>query len=336
MKSFLLNFLFSFLVLSGLTADEVKITETDDQILLETPQLEAAIRKQGYVSGVYRQTFLDKKTGFRDPGYGLDIADFILEPGSDEAYRDQLPEWLVYEHNNLVHGNRPKRKIEGPQICTRARELKPKVIQGQDFVAFRQHFNFNLAAPGHKTGSTWTQTIVFPAGKRYFISSQRIDAVNSSEAMFFRIDMPGHIKHDRGDTFSEIYLSYHGLVPATEFREDFGPHEKFNYRRDSVESPPKRFIRAVRLRDPKTGKNGPWLAGMTLNPDSVHEAWCHQRRYVCMIEEFGGKPIKEGEFFSAAFVVGYFDSVAEMEEVYDQYAGRNELEVSAKGWKLNP
>lgn len=111
---------------------------------------------------------------------------------------------------------------------------------------------------------------------------------------------------------------------------------KFNYRRDRVDSPSERFIRAVRLRDPETGQEGPWLGGMTLDPGSVHEAWCHQRSYVCMIEEFGGHPIRAGESFSAAFVVGYFDSLEEMEEVCDQYAGNNRLHVSAKGWTLKP
>jgi hypothetical protein len=71
---------------------------------------------------------------------------------------------------------------------------------------------------------------------------------------------------------------------------------------------PKRVIRGYHLRDPKTGKEGPWLFGMTLDPAAVYEAWCHQRGYVCMIEEIGGRPVKPGEVFGAAFVVGYFDS----------------------------
>ena len=96
----------------------------------------------------------------------------------------------------------------------------------------------------------------------------------------------------------------------------------------------KRFIRAYRLRDPKTGKSGPWLAGMTLDPSVVHEAWCHQRGYVCMIHEFGGRPVKAGGHFQAAFIVGYFDSIAEMEKVYDRYAGHTGLEVRKTGWKL--
>ncbi len=66
----------------------------------------------------------------------------------------------------------------------------------------------------------------------------------------------------------------------------------------------------------------------------VSEAWCHQRGYVCMIEEFGGRPVKAGESFSAAFIVGYFDTIEEMHAVYDEYKGRTVLEVSEKGWTL--
>ena len=73
---------------------------------------------------------------------------------------------------------------------------------------------------------------------------------------------------------------------------------------------------------------------MTLDPNVVSEAWCHQRGYVCLIEEFGGRPIKAGESFSAAFIVGYFDSIDEMEKVYDQYAGNVGLAADEKGWRL--
>ncbi|MHC4407143.1 MAG: hypothetical protein ACYTG0_46620, partial [Planctomycetota bacterium] len=298
-----------------LAAAEYEVTETDEAIRIVTPQLEAAVRKKGYVSGVARQSFLDKKTGFRDPGFGLDIVDWIMEPGSDEAYRDKIaPDHIVYHFGDKVHGHQPKRAIEGPQICTRAKELHPVVIRGEDFVAVRQQYRYHTAAPGRKTGSLWSQILLFPVGKRYFVSMDRIDSVNRSDAMFLRIDMPGHLRHKRGDTFTEIYLSYHGTIPAAEFFDDFAPDEKFNYRRDRNEVPD-RFIRAIRLRDPESGRQGPWLAGMTLDPAIVHEAWCHQRGYVCMIEEFGGRPIKAGESFSAAFIVGYFDSIDEMREV---------------------
>ncbi len=312
---------------------EYTVTETDEEVRLSTPQLEAAVRKKGYVSGVAAQSFLDKRTGFRDPGFGLDIVDWIMEPGSDEAYRHQLDPELVYHYGNLYHGNIPKRSIEGPQICTRAGQLHPEVVRGPDFVAVRQKFQYRTAAPGRKRGSVWTQVLVFPVGKRYFLSMDRIDTVNSSQAMFLRVDMPGHLRHQRGDTFSQIYLSYHGCIPAREFFQDFPPDAKFHYTRGR-DRLPERFIRAYQLRDAKTGRVGPWLAGMTLDPAVVSEAWCHQRGYVCMIEEFGGRPIQPGQFFSAAFIVGYFDSIEEMHQVYDAHKGHTALEVSATGWRL--
>jgi hypothetical protein len=311
----------------------LQVIDAGAQLRIETPELQASIIKRGYVSGVGRESFVDKKTGFRDAGFGLDIVDWIMEPGSDEAYREQLDEELVYPFNNLFHGSTPKRSLEGPQICTRAKELEPAVITTSEFVAVRQQFRYRTAAPGKNTGSLWTQWIVFPKGKRYFISMDRIDAVNDSPAMFLRIDMPGHIRHDRGDTFSEVYLSYHGEIPSREFFEDFPPNSRFQYQRREGQLP-QRFIRAYKLRDPQSGAAGPWLAGMTLDPDVVHEAWCHQRGYVCMIQEFGGRPVRAGESFSAAFIVGYFDSIEEMHRVYDEHKGFTKLEVSLGGWQL--
>ena len=253
------------LLLHAPLASEFSVSENEERITLSSPVLEAVVQKKGYVTGIAAGTFLDKKTGFRDAGYGLDIVDWIMEPGSDEAYRDQLKGDLAYPFNNSYHGKTPKRSIEGPQICTKAKELSPRVIQGKDFIAVTSSFKYQIAAPGKKTGSEWSQVIVFPAGKRYFVSSDKISSVNASEAMFLRLDMPGHIKHHEGDTFSEVYLSYVGNIPAREFLKDFAPDEKFNYRRDKNPLPP-RFIRAYHLRDPKTGQDGPWLAGMTLDP----------------------------------------------------------------------
>jgi hypothetical protein len=316
-----------------ITAGEFEVAENDERILISSSTLEAVIRKKGYVTGVAGGSFLDKKSGFRDAGHGLDIVDWIMEPGSDEAYRGQLKGDLPYLFNNSYHGKGAKRSIEGPQICTKAKELSPRVIEGKDFTAVTMSFKYLIAAPGKNTGSEWNQALVFPAGQRYFVSSDKITSVNASDAAFLRLDMPGHIKHKEGDTFSEVYLSYIGKIPASEFFEDFAPDEKFNYRRD-INPMPKRFIRAYHLRDPKTGREGPWLAGMTLDPAVVYEAWCHQRGYVCMIEEFGGRPIKPGESFSAAFIVGFFDSIEEMEKVYDKYAGHNGIEVTERGWNL--
>ena len=144
------------------------IAEDAQFVRIETPELAAAIRKKGYVSGVAGQSFLDKKTGFRDPGFGLDIVDWIMEPGSDAAYRDRLDPELIYRNEgeyHLYHGSRPKRSLEGPQICTKAGALQPSIIRGKDFVAIRQQFTYRTAAPGKKAGSVWTQVLVFPAGQ---------------------------------------------------------------------------------------------------------------------------------------------------------------------------
>ena len=323
------------LVAAVLAADPAgfEVREDEKEIRVQSAALEAVFRKKGYVTGVAAGSLLDRKSGFRDAGFGLDIVDWIMEPGSDEAYRKQLEGDLAYEFNNSYHGKIPKRSIEGPQICTQAQSLPLSILRGADFLVVKTHFRFSTAAPGKKTGSLWEQTIVAPRGKRYFVSTDKITAVNSSEAMFLRLDMPGHIRHEKGNTFSEIYLSYHGRIPAKEFLEDFAPDAKFLYQRGKAPLP-KRFIRAYHLRDPKTGADGPWLAGMTLDPDIVSEAWCHQRGYVCMIEEFGGRPIKAGESFSAAFIVGFFDSIEAMEAVYDAHAGHTGLEADQKGWRL--
>jgi hypothetical protein len=330
---FLLSMTLVVLVARAVPAAEYTVIEDEDEIRIATPQLEAAIRKRGYVTGVKAQSFVDKQTGAKDLGFGLDIADWIMEPGSDESYREQLPKEMIYNFGNEYHGKSAKRSIEGPQICTQAKELKPEIIRGKDFVAIRQTFQYTTAAPGKKTGSRWTQILVFPVGARYFVSMQRIDAVNSSDAMFLRIDMPGHIKHKNGDTFEEIYLSYHGRIPSKEFLTSFAPDERFNYRRDR-DPLPERMIRGYHIRNPETGKTGPWLAGMTLDPAIVSEAWCHQRGYVCMIEEFGERPIQAGESFSAAFIVGYFDSPEEMHAVYDRHKGFRGLTVTPDQWKL--
>ena len=107
-------------------AETFQVIEDDEQITIVTPQLEASIRKTGYVSGVAGGSFVDRKTGAKDLGFGLDIVDWIMEPGSDQEYRNEIDGELVYRYNNLYHGQQPKRSIEGPQICTKALSLSPE------------------------------------------------------------------------------------------------------------------------------------------------------------------------------------------------------------------
>ncbi len=73
---------------------------------------------------------------------------------------------------------------------------------------------------------------------------------------------------------------------------------------------------------------------MTLHPPAVYEAWCHQRGYVCLIQEIGGWRVQEGESFGAVHLVGYFDDVDEMERVFDEHKGAKFLQVTKSGWKL--
>ncbi len=310
------------LLLSALPAwgADIRVTETGDYVEIDTDALQARIRKRGYVSGIERQSFLDKRTGAREAGFGLHIMDFLLAPG----WRDD-----GYLRDPKIHGNLPKHYVEGPQICTRARELAPEIIRGNGFVAVQLVHRFTEARPGLEPGSLWEQTLVFQPGVRYVLSSEHITSVNTVDNLFYRIDMPGHVRHQEGDTFSEIYLSYHGRIPASEFAKDFSPDERFLYQRKETNIP-ERMIRADRIK--VNGKPGPWLAGMTLNPKDVAEAWCHQRGYVSFIQELHGRPVKAGESFGAAYVVGYFDDVSEMERVYDHYRGASELVVDEGGF----
>ena len=160
---------------------------------------------------------------------------------------------------------------------------------------------------------------------RYFLSAERITSVNDVDDLFYRIDMPGHIKHKDGDTFEPVYLSYLDKpIPAAAFKDDFAPDAKYLYQRDDTKVP-ERMIRAYQVK--VDGKPGPWLAGMTLDPAATSEAWCHQRGYICFIQELHKRKVKAGETFGAAYVVGWFDDVAEMEKVYDRFKGAKSVDV---------
>ena len=306
-----------------LDAAEVRVSEDEEQVRIETDALSAAVRKKGYVSGVAAGSLLDKKTGSRDPGFGLHIWDFLMAPG----WRDD-----GYERDRKLHGDLPKHYVEGPQICTQAKALPAEVMRGEGFVAVKLRFTFTQPGKGYRAGSRWEQTLVFQPGVRYILSAEHVTSVNDVDNLFYRIDMPGHVRHRGGDTFEDVYLSYlDRVIPASAFLADFGPDEKYLYqRRDG--SVPERMIRAYRVK--RDGKAGPWLAGMTLDPAAVSEAWCHQRGYVSFIQELHGRPVKAGEAIGAAYVVGWFDSVEEMKRVYDAYKGRRRIVVDGTSFRL--
>ncbi len=156
------------------------------------------------------------------------VVDWLMEAGSDAAYGDRAiaPDghgagryrWYENEtdprkrdYARMAHGSsHRKRMVEGPQLCHRMKPVQPEVTRGKDFVAVKTTYQYEYAAPGRKAGSRWTQLVVFPRGERFFLLMDRIDSVNDSREMFLRTDMPGCVRHERGDTFSEIYGRYKG------------------------------------------------------------------------------------------------------------------------------
>jgi hypothetical protein len=311
-------------VLSCQAEPPIQVRETPEFVEVETDALKAQVRKKGYVSGIARGTLLDKKTGAVDVGFGLHIMDFLMAPG----WRDD-----GYSRDPKVHGNLPKHYVEGPQICTQARELPVEVIRGKDFVAVRLRYKFTQPGAGFKAGSQWEQTLVFQPGLRYVLSGERITSVNDVEGLFYRIDMPGHIRHRKGDTFAQVYLSYldKPFLPAEAFAEDFAPDARNLYQRREGKVP-RYMIRAYQVK--RDGKPGPWLAGLTLDPAAVSEAWCHQRGYVCFIQELHGRKVKAGETFGAAYAVGWFEDIPAMEKVCDRHRGKRILLADRDGFRL--
>jgi hypothetical protein len=305
------------------SAGEPIVRTGDDFVEIETDALVARIKTKGYVSGTSAGELFDKRTQARDLGFGLHVMDFLLAPG----WRDD-----GYTREPKLHGNLPKHYVEGPQICTKARELKPEITRGKGFVAVTFRFTFTEPGRGYKAGSTWVQTMVFQPGLRYFLSSETITSANAVKELFYRIDMPGHVNHKGDNNLEQVYLSYRNQpMPAAEFKVDFAPDARYLYQRED-DAIPARMIRAYQVK--RDGKPGPWLAGMTLDPAAVSEAWCHQRGYICFIEELHRRDVKAGESFGAAYIVGWFDDVKEMERIYDSLKGKSRILVGKDTFKL--
>jgi hypothetical protein len=195
---------------------------------IDTDRVEAAVRTEGYTSGVMAGSFLDKHTGARDPGFGLAIIDFLLAPGPGHP---DTPEELRYHVGDPYHGSLVKHYVEGPQICTQAKRLPFEIVRGERFVAVREWFVWSAAPPPYRTGSLWEQWLVFPDGVRWFLAFDRVTSANSVDSLILRMDMPGHLKHTPGDTFRQVYLSYEGCLPADAFRDDFRPEQRYLYQR---------------------------------------------------------------------------------------------------------
>jgi hypothetical protein len=92
------------------------------------------------------------------------------------------------------------------------------------------------------------------------------------------------------------------------------------------------MIRAYQVK--VKGKPGPWLGGLTLDPAEVSEAWCHERGYICFIQELHQRKMKAGDSFGAAYAVGWFDDIKAMENLCDRYRGRKSIRIEAGRFSL--
>ena len=142
-------------VIHPVRAAEPVVRTGDDFVEIETDSLVARIQTKGYVSGTAAAGLLDKKTKAHDLGFGLHVMDFLLAPG----WRDD-----GYSRDPKLHGNLPKHYVEGPQICTKAKELKPEITRGKGFVAVTLRYTLTEPGKGYAAGSTWEQTMVFQPG----------------------------------------------------------------------------------------------------------------------------------------------------------------------------
>ena len=241
---------------AGAMGAEYQVIEEDSAIRIVTPQLEAAVRKTGYVSGVAAGSLVDKKTGFHDPGFGLDIVDFILEPGDERAGAGGArPAPPLRAPATSITASRRKQFIEGPQICTQAKPARrPRSFAAATSWPCASRYHVPQARrPGPQDRAPkWTQLLVFPVGERYFLSrwtasTRSTPATRCSCASTCRATS----STKQGDTFRQHLpeLPRADSRPSEFLRELSRPTQKFNYRRDTNKQP-QRFVRAYQLRDP--------------------------------------------------------------------------------------
>ncbi|MFC2087734.1 hypothetical protein ACFLSA_06205 [Bacteroidota bacterium] len=302
----------------------VKATEIDVGVRIETDMFVAEVVPKGdYRTGV-KHGFLDKKTGIRNPG-ALNITDYptLLPP------TNTWEPWPEEGQDPNIAGTRKLVKtIEGPQLCVSGRMEKEytieyEIFEEKSYVLVHQWFTFtknNTEEPG----CLWDEWLLFPSGKRYFFAFNKLTSKHEYYKLALLGDWPGHIS---GDDYENVYLSYHGIIPREKFAKGFPKDVKYFYQRE-YDGIPERMIRAYQVT--QNGKPGPWLGGLTLDPSMMLQAECHARKdkedkgYVCLRGMLGGVSVKPGESFTTVNIVGFFDSIDEMNQVYDKYRYKTE------------
>ena len=73
---------------------------------------------------------------------------------------------------------------------------------------------------------------------------------------------------------------------------------------------------------------------MTLDPAEVAEAWCHQRGYVCLIEELHRRARQGRRDLRRRLRHRLVRRVKAMEKVYDRYKGKSTIRLEADTFTL--
>ncbi len=203
------------------------VKSNEERIQIANRDLEFSIRRSGYVSGVMGGSFVDRATGSRDLGFGLDIVDWIMEPGSDEAYRDQLPgDFSLHDvqqpgpRQALAPDLKARRSARRPVELPPSRDLRQGLPGGHSRIspirlaAARQGGRLSMGADDRLPGR---QALLPPSDR--VTGRQRRRGHRSSGST-----CPVISNIRQGDTFSEVYPQLsRQRSPPREFLADFAP-----------------------------------------------------------------------------------------------------------------
>ena len=306
----------------------IKVQETDDYIQIDTDALQAQDPQEGLRQRHRRAAASStRRPAPATLGFGLHIMDFLLGPGWQGRRATRA--------NRNIHGDLPKHYVEGPQICTQAKELKPEIIRGKDFVAVRMQFRFT------KPGTTASRP-ARPGSRRS--SSSPACATSSPQRSDHQRQRRGrpvlshrHARPRQAQGRRHLRAGLPELPRQADPRARSSPRTSPPTRSSSISARttrcPSGMIRAYQV---EAGRQaGPVAGGHDARPGRhVSEAWCHQRGYVCFIQELHGHKVKAGETFGAAYVVGWFDDVPAMQRIADQFDGKQAIELEGKKWRL--
>ena len=250
------------------------------------------------------------RPGARDLGFGLSIMDFLLEPAArptpipDGQYRLRRP-----------GPRRPAQALRrGPANLHAGEGAAAEVIHGEassrsdcvaGFTSPSRDRATRPARPGSRRSSSSRAcaTSSPPSGSPASTTSTTCSTASTC---------PATSSTRTATRFEQVYLSYLDKpIPAAAFKDDFAPDEKYLYQRERRKRP---AADDPRLSGEAGRQAGAVAGGHDARPGGdVSEAWCHQRGYVCFIQELHGRPVKAGETFGAAYLVGWFDDIAAME-----------------------